>query len=134
MNIHEAKITASVLGKEVGWSWPFLMVRCLRRKNGIFKQTHWSEEEGPEVEYIQRLPIVAAAFLELQEKYPQDRALEIMRKVIVPIGTPIARYTPGSAEDHKVGAKIFIGAAQKQPDGSLSAPNIAVGRDIDPPQ
>jgi hypothetical protein len=41
---------------------------------------------------------------------------------------------PGSAADLKVGAKIFIGAAQKQPDGSLSAPNIAVGRDIDPPQ
>ena len=86
MKIHEAKITATVLGKEVGWSWPFLMARCLRRKNGIFKQTHWSEEEGPEVEYIQRLAIVAAAFLELQEKYPQDRAIEIMRKVIVPIG------------------------------------------------
>jgi hypothetical protein len=56
------------------------------------------------------------------------------KKVTVPDGTPIARYTPGSAADLKVGAKIFIGAAQKQPDGSLSAPNIAVGRDIDPPQ
>jgi hypothetical protein len=52
----------------------------------------------------------------------------------VPPGTPIARYTPGSAEDLKVGAKIFIAAAQKQPDGSLTAPNVAVGRDIDPPQ
>ena len=56
------------------------------------------------------------------------------KKVIVPPGTPIARYTPGSAADLKVGAKIFIAAAQKQPDGSLSAPNVAVGRDIDPPQ
>jgi hypothetical protein len=56
------------------------------------------------------------------------------KKVTVPAGTPIARYTPGSAADLKVGAKIFIAAAQKQPDGSLSAPNIAVGRDIDPPQ
>jgi Domain of unknown function (DUF5666) len=56
------------------------------------------------------------------------------KKVIVPPGTPIARYTPGSAADLKVGAKIFIAAAHKQPDGSLTAPNIAVGRDIDPPQ
>ena len=56
------------------------------------------------------------------------------KKVIVPPGTPIARYTPGSAADLKVGAKIFIAAAQKQPDGSLVAPNVAVGRDIDPPQ
>jgi hypothetical protein len=56
------------------------------------------------------------------------------KKVIVPPGTPIARYMPGSAADLKAGAKIFIGAAQKQPDGSLTAPNVAVGRDIDPPQ
>ncbi len=47
---------------------------------------------------------------------------------------PIARYVPGTAADLKVGAKIFVGAAQKQPDGTLSAPNVAVGRDIDPPQ
>ncbi len=86
MNIHEAKITASVLIEEVGWSWPLLMARCLRRKNEIFKQTHWSKEKGPEVEYVKRLPIVSAVFLELQEKISKDRAFEIMRKAIVPIG------------------------------------------------
>ena len=56
------------------------------------------------------------------------------KKVLIPPGTPIARYVPGSAEDLKVGAKIFVGAAQKQADGTLVAPNVAVGRDIDPPQ
>jgi hypothetical protein len=56
------------------------------------------------------------------------------KKVQVPPGIPIARYVPGTAADLKVGAKIFIGAAQRQPDGSLNAPNVAVGRDIDPPQ
>jgi outer membrane lipoprotein SlyB len=56
------------------------------------------------------------------------------KKVLVPPGTPIARYTPGSAADLKVGAKVFVAAAQKQPDGTLTAPNIGVGRDIDPPQ
>ena len=55
------------------------------------------------------------------------------KNVVVPDNTPIARYTPGSAADLKIGAKVFIAAAQKQPDESLSAPNIAVGRDIDPP-
>ena len=38
------------------------------------------------------------------------------------------------AADLKVGAKVFVGAARKEADGSLIAPNIAVGRDIDPPQ
>ena len=56
------------------------------------------------------------------------------KKVVVSPGTPIAKYVPGSVADLKVGAKIFVGAAKKEPDGSLTAPNIAVGRDIDPPQ
>jgi hypothetical protein len=56
------------------------------------------------------------------------------KKVIVPPGTPIAKYVPGSAADLIVGKKIFVGGAAKQADGSLLAPNIAVGRDIDPPQ
>ena len=56
------------------------------------------------------------------------------KKVIVPPGTPIAKYVPGSAADLKVGQKVFVGAAKKEADGTLLAPNIAVGRDIDPPQ
>ena len=56
------------------------------------------------------------------------------KKVLIPIGTPIAKYVPGTAADLKVGAKIFVGGAAKQADGSLLAPNVAVGRDIDPPQ
>jgi len=56
------------------------------------------------------------------------------KKVLVPPGIPIAKYAPGSAEDLKVGKKVFVGGAAKQPDGTLLAPNVAVGRDVDPPQ
>src|SRR3954469_17552420 len=56
------------------------------------------------------------------------------KKVLVPACIPIAKYEPGSAEDLKVGKKVFVGGAAKQADGTLLAPNIAVGRDIDPPQ
>jgi hypothetical protein len=56
------------------------------------------------------------------------------KKVVVPEGTPIAKYAPGSAADLKVGAKVFVAAAKKEADGTLTAPNIAVGRTIDPPQ
>jgi hypothetical protein len=56
------------------------------------------------------------------------------KKVVVPAGTVIARTTPGSAADLKVGAKVFVAAAKKEADGSLTAPNITVGRTIDPPQ
>ncbi len=56
------------------------------------------------------------------------------KKVTVPPGTPIAKYVPGNADDLKVGKKVFVAAAAKQADGTLLAPNISVGRDIDPPQ
>jgi hypothetical protein len=56
------------------------------------------------------------------------------KKVVVPPNTIIAKYAPGSAADLKVGAKVFVAAAKKEADGSLIAPNIAVGRSIDPPQ
>jgi hypothetical protein len=56
------------------------------------------------------------------------------KKVLIPPGIPIAKYVPGTTADLKVGAKVFVGAARKEADGSLTAPNVAVGRDIDPPQ
>jgi len=56
------------------------------------------------------------------------------KKVTIPSGTPIAKYAPGTAADLKVGAKVFVAAAKKEADGTLTAPNIAVGRSIDPPQ
>jgi len=52
----------------------------------------------------------------------------------VPADTIIAKYAPGSAADLKVGAKVFVAAATKNADGTLTAPNVAVGRSIDPPQ
>jgi hypothetical protein len=56
------------------------------------------------------------------------------KKVIVPPETPIVTYLPGDKAELKPGARIFIVAAQKQPDGTLSAARISVGRDgLTPP-
>jgi hypothetical protein len=51
------------------------------------------------------------------------------KKIIVMPDTQIVLYTPGEASELKPGAKIFIGAAKPQPDGSLQTPRINVGRD-----
>ena len=56
------------------------------------------------------------------------------KKITVPPGTPIAKTVPGTVADLKAGSKVFIGGAARQADGTYAAPNIAVGRDIDPPQ
>jgi hypothetical protein len=56
------------------------------------------------------------------------------KKVVVPTDVPIVTYLPGDKGELKPGAKIFIVAAQKQPDGTLSAARVSVGRDgLTPP-
>jgi len=55
------------------------------------------------------------------------------KKIIVPAGTPIVAYAPGEKSELKAGASIFIVAATKQPDGSLLAPRVNVGRNVVPP-
>jgi hypothetical protein len=46
----------------------------------------------------------------------------------VPPDTPIVSFTPGSKDDLKPGAQMIVIAGQKQPDGSIVAPAINVGR------
>jgi hypothetical protein len=56
------------------------------------------------------------------------------KKIIVTPQTAIVTYNPGNKADLKPGTKIFIGAAKKQPDGTLQAARINYGKDgITPP-
>jgi uncharacterized protein Veg len=56
------------------------------------------------------------------------------KKIVVTPETVIVTYVPGTKDELKPGAKIFIAAAQKKDDGTLEAVSISVGRDgITPP-
>jgi hypothetical protein len=55
------------------------------------------------------------------------------KKILVSQDTPIVVYVPGDKSELKPGASIFIGAATKQPDGTLQAPRVNVGRGVAPP-
>jgi hypothetical protein len=55
------------------------------------------------------------------------------KKVSIPSGIPIVLYVPGEVAELKPGAKIFISAANKQPDGTLQAARVNVGRGAAPP-
>jgi hypothetical protein len=55
------------------------------------------------------------------------------KKIVVPPDTPIVVYVPGDKSELKAGALIFISAAIKQPDGTLQAPRVNVGRGVAPP-
>jgi hypothetical protein len=56
------------------------------------------------------------------------------KKIMVTPQTAVVTYNPGDRSELKPGTKIFIGAAKKQPDGSLLAPRINYGKDgLTPP-
>ena len=55
------------------------------------------------------------------------------KKITVPPDVPIVTFAPGEKSELKAGATIFVAAAKPQPDGTLQAPRIGVGRGVDPP-
>jgi len=56
------------------------------------------------------------------------------KKISVPSNATIVQFVNGDKADLKPGAKIFVGAFTKLPDGSLEAAGINVGKDgIVPP-
>jgi len=56
------------------------------------------------------------------------------KRIAVPPGTVIVAYLPGTADELKAGAAVFVPAASKRPDGTLEAQRVMVGRDAAPPQ
>jgi hypothetical protein len=54
------------------------------------------------------------------------------KKVIVTPQTVIAAVAPSKKEDLKAGAQIIIFGWDKQPDGSVLAKTMYVGRDVTP--
>ena len=56
------------------------------------------------------------------------------KQILIPTGTTIVTYVPGSIAELKLGAIVFLPAATNQPDGMLEAQRVMVGRDVAPPQ
>ncbi len=54
------------------------------------------------------------------------------KKVVVTPQTVIAAVAPSEKEDLKIGARIIIFGWDKQPDGSVLAKVMYVGRDVTP--
>jgi hypothetical protein len=56
------------------------------------------------------------------------------KKITVSPDTPIVTYVPADKSELRPGAKIFIAAAKKMPDGTLQAARVNVGKDgLTPP-
>jgi hypothetical protein len=56
------------------------------------------------------------------------------KKVLVTPETAVVTYVTGDRSDLKPGIKVFVGAAKKQPDGTVQTPRITYGKDgLTPP-
>jgi hypothetical protein len=55
------------------------------------------------------------------------------KKIDVTAETVIVSYMPGSKEELKPGARIYIPAATRQADGALMTARVNVGRGVAPP-
>jgi hypothetical protein len=56
------------------------------------------------------------------------------KKLLVTPETAVVSYVNGSKDDLKPGTKVFVGAAKKQPDGTVQTPRITYGKDgLTPP-
>jgi hypothetical protein len=86
MKIKEGIIAYRVLSKKFGWAWPKILINILKSKNELFKKTRWPKVKTEEAEFLKRLPLVAALYLELIRRSDKETAMNIMRSIIVPIG------------------------------------------------
>lgn len=86
MKFAERRIVQSVLRKEMGLSWIPLLIGASMRKGKVFSNTHWAAERTAEAEFAKRLSFASALYSGLQEKLDEDKAFEIMKRILVPIG------------------------------------------------
>ena len=96
-----------------------------QRKTVQARHSPWDREPGSTMTNANVETSVAAVDGQVMVvKYPDGE-----KKIVVPPNTNIVAMGAGSKDDIKPGAAFIIMAAQKQPDGTLVAPAINVGRD-----
>jgi hypothetical protein len=76
MRVREAVIVCRVLSKEFGWTWPALLINSLSRKSALLRDAKRSRAE--ESEFVKRLPLVSALYLELVNISDAERAMSTM--------------------------------------------------------
>jgi hypothetical protein len=99
----------------------------MEAQRGVVQARHspWDREPGSTMTNADVQTTVASTDGQvIMVKYPDGE-----KKVVVPPNTNIVAMAPGNKDDLKPGAAFIIMAAQKQPDGTLTAPAINVGRD-----
>jgi hypothetical protein len=86
MKSREIQIIGSTLRASVGRTWPLLVLQALRTKKALLGQSRWSKTRGPEAQFVKRIALAPALYLELVERNGRDEAFQAVEQILVPIG------------------------------------------------
>jgi len=86
MKLKEIQIIRSILSASIGWSWPVVLLKAMARKNAVFSRTRWSSTRGAESEFVKRISVAPALYVELGKRIGKDKAFEVMEELLVSIG------------------------------------------------
>lgn len=101
----------SVLNREVGWTWPALLLASLWRSRAVFRKTHWSSPSAPaaEARYVRRLALFPALYLELVDRLGEGPALEKYGRIASTFGVALERQALASFKlSHLAGMERFM--------------------------
>jgi hypothetical protein len=86
MKLKEIRIITFILLRRLGWSFPTLILKARARKKAIFRKTRWSSIPGSESEFVKRISLAPALYVELEKKVGREGAFEVMEDLLVSIG------------------------------------------------
>ena len=86
MKLKEIQIVNATFSASISWSWPFVLLKALARKNALFSQTRWSNTKDSETDFVKRISIAPALYNELGNRIGRDQAFQVMSELLVSIG------------------------------------------------
>jgi hypothetical protein len=86
LNHKKKTILKNVLQKELGWTWLFILMKCFIMSKWLFDRSTWGKEIGDRSNFLRQYAVLVVLYRNLKRKYGTDKALEIMRIIIIPIG------------------------------------------------
>jgi hypothetical protein len=86
MKLKETQIITSILRTRIGWSFPILILKAMVRKKAVFRKTRWSSIPGSESEFVKRISLAPALYVELEKKVGREGAFEVMDDLLVSVG------------------------------------------------
>jgi len=86
MKLKETQIITSILRTRIGWSFPILILKARARKKVKLSETRWSSISGSESEFVRRISLAPALYVELEKSVGREGAFEVMEDLLASVG------------------------------------------------